>query len=113
MREERTIHLAEIPIGGQDGLVWNRLHTEREEICERILKEPVYIARQILQTRLRKVDDALDRVMSGSYGYCSRCGRAIDSTRLESDPTSASCRDCRKPESRTELIENFAAALVS
>src|SRR4051794_26398692 len=104
MREERIIHLAAIPMGGKDGLAWNRLHEEREEICERLLKEPVYIGRQILQTRLRKVDDALDRVMSGSYGYCSRCGRAIDSTQLENDPTSAYCHDCRRPESRTELV---------
>jgi len=62
MREERTVHLAEIPIGGNDGLVWNRLHGEREEICERLLKEPASSGRHILETRLRKVDDALDRV---------------------------------------------------
>jgi len=111
MREERTIHLAEIPIGGHDGLVWNRLHGEREQICERLVKEPADSGRQILQTRLRKIDDALDRVMSGSYGYCSRCGHAIDSTRLETDPTLALCREC--PESRTESVEHFVSALVS
>ena len=113
MREERTIHLAEIPIGGNDGLVWNRLHGEREEICERLLKEPASSGRQVLQARLRKVDDALDRVMSGSYGYCSGCGGAIDSMRLEMDPTLALCRDCRKPESRAESVEHFVTALVS
>jgi hypothetical protein len=56
MREERTIHLVEIPIGGKDGFVWNRLHEEREEICESLLKEATYVERQILQTRLRKLD---------------------------------------------------------
>jgi hypothetical protein len=96
MREERTIHLVEIPIGGKDGFVWNRLHEEREEICESLLKEATYVERQILQTRLRKLDDALDRLMAGSYGHCSRCGGAIDEAKLEIDPAVALCRDCRR-----------------
>jgi hypothetical protein len=66
MREERTIRLVEIPIGGKDGFVWNRLHGEREAICESLLKEQTESRRQFLQTRLHKVDDALDRLMSGS-----------------------------------------------
>lgn len=69
MREERTIHLLEIPIGGKQGFVWNRLHGEREEICEALLKEETAERRLIMQARLRKIDDALDRLMSGSYGH--------------------------------------------
>jgi hypothetical protein len=64
MREERTIQLAEIPIGGKDGYIWNRLHGEREELCERLLKDDTEEHRKMLQTRLRRVDDALDRLMS-------------------------------------------------
>jgi len=76
MREERTIHLAEIPLGGKDGFTWNRLHGEREEICEALLKEETEGRRRILQTRLRQIDDALDRLMSGSYGHPSRYAAA-------------------------------------
>lgn len=97
MKEERTIHLIEIPIGGKGGWTWNRLHGEREEICEALLKDdgPFLEERQeTLQARLRTVDDALDRLMSGSYGNCSRCGRAIDDTRLEIDPALAHCLTC-------------------
>jgi len=64
MREERTIHLIEIPIGGKDGFAWNRLHGEREDLCEALLKEETESHRKVLQTRLRNVDDALDRLMS-------------------------------------------------
>jgi len=69
MTENRTIQLAEIPIGGKDGAVWNCLHEEREEICEALLKrsEPASQAhehQQLLQARLRSVDDALDHLMS-------------------------------------------------
>ena len=66
MREERNIHLAEVPIGGKDGFVWNRLHGEREELCEALVKEETEDKRHILQARLRSIDDALDRMMSGS-----------------------------------------------
>ena len=98
MREEHTIPLVEIPIGGKEGFVWNRLHGQREETCEALVKEETEGRRKILQTRLRRVDDALDRLMSGSYGHCSRCGRAIDNAQLEIDPAVEFCRDCRNPQ---------------
>ena len=97
MNENRTINLVEIPIGGEGGFIWNRLHGEREDICEALLNDTgtYFEERQhVLQARLRKVDDALDRLMSGSYGNCSKCGRAIDQTRLDIDPALALCIDC-------------------
>ena len=66
MREERTIHLAEIPIGGNEGFLWNRLHGEREDLCEALVKEDTEDERHLLQARLRSIDDALDRLLSGS-----------------------------------------------
>ena len=66
MREERTINLVEVPIGGKDGFVWNRLHGEREELCEALVKEQIEGKRHLLQARLRSIDDTLDRLMSGS-----------------------------------------------
>ncbi len=68
MSENRTIQLAEIPIGGTGGLVWNRLHGERENICEALLKETSESRRDLLEARLRNLDDLLDRLMSGFYG---------------------------------------------
>ncbi len=90
------------------GAVWNRLHSEREDICETLLKDysseaqeqPAKEAgtanwhRELLQARLRKIDDALDRLMSGSYGCCSNCGRWIEDTKLDFDPAIAFCLDC-------------------
>ena len=70
MTEIRTIQLAEIPIGGNGGALWNRLHGEREDICEALLKCSKPASRELqksLQARLRTIDDALDRLMSGCY----------------------------------------------
>ena len=67
MNENHTINLVEIPIGGKSGFLWNRLHGEREDICEALLKDSEETAkerREALQARLRKVDDELDRLMS-------------------------------------------------
>jgi len=74
MKESHTIRLAEIPLGGMGGAVWNRLHGEREDICEALLK-PESETREhqaLLQARLRTIDDALDRLMSGSGSASKR-----------------------------------------
>ena len=80
------------------GLVWNRLHSEREDVCEALLKAPsdTNWHRELLQSRLRKLDNALDRLMSGSYGNCSKCGRWIEDTKLAFDPAVEFCIDCWK-----------------
>ncbi len=115
MSTNPSILATDNPVDRNGGLVWYRLHSEREEICEALLKEcaPGHTAqageqrmsnedatqaanwhRELLQARLRKMDDALDRLMSGSYGNCSKCGRWIEDTKLAFDPAIAFCVDC-------------------
>jgi len=109
MNENRTIHLAEIPLGGKEGFIWNRLHGEREDVCEAMLKHSASLfgePQQTLQTRLRKIDDALDRLMSGSYGNCSKCGQAIDDSTLEIDPALPLCLGCSGGLSITGLTQS-------
>jgi hypothetical protein len=95
------------------GVIWHKLSSERADICEALLKEPAPIGeslpldpmsnvvmsaanwhRELLQSRLRKIDEALDRLMSGSYGECSRCGQWIEDTKLEFDPAMSFCVSC-------------------
>ena len=97
------------------GEVWHRLHSEREGICEALLKEfrpglegqPGALRlsqadakraevwhRELIEARLRKIDEALDRLMAGSYGNCRRCGRWIEDTKLDLDPAVAFCIFC-------------------
>jgi RNA polymerase-binding transcription factor DksA len=109
------------------GLVWNRLHSEREEICEALLNESVSDARTgatvpdaatrdanwhktLLQARLRKIDDALDRLLSGSYGSCSRCGRWIEDTKLDFDPAIAFCIECWEREQNRNSKDRFTSS---
>ena len=95
------------------GVVWHKLISERANICEELLKDSAPVGessalesmsndamstanwhRELLQSRLRKLDEALDRLMSGSYGECSRCGKWIEDTKLEFDPAMAFCLIC-------------------
>jgi len=128
-------NLDEVSPGGNAGVVWNLLHSEREEICEALIKDSLSFAeagtdaptaakadlsaanwhRELLQARLRKIDEALDRLMSGSYGNCCKCGRGIDDTKLELDPAMAFCAACwerKHSEARTrELPGGFNETL--
>ena len=102
MSSNPCIRVIDNRVAQNGGLPWCRLHSEREEICEALLKEvPLTSAqlhesagseeiirsaswhRELLQARLCKVHDALDRLVSGCYGICSKCARWIEDTKLD------------------------------
>ena len=43
---------------------------------------------------IRMIEAALDRIESGSYGICARCGDPISEERLDVLPHTPLCRDC-------------------
>lgn len=45
---------------------------------------------------LRQIEDALQRMADGRYGYCVTCGENIAPDRLEGDPTAVLCNDCAR-----------------
>jgi len=116
MGANQTIVVFDSSVDRGGGADWYRLHAERENVCDALLKEfrpsvdkpgalglsPEETRRAqtwhegLLQARLRKIDDALDRLMGGSYGDCSKCGRWIEDTKLDLDPAVAFCVACWK-----------------
>lgn len=46
------------------------------------------------QSRLQKIERALERIEKGSYGTCVKCGEEIPKGRLEIMPESALCVKC-------------------
>jgi len=87
------------------GSVWHQLRSEREDVCQLLLQNawsividtPVHRQKRdrYLQARLRLIDQALDRLMAGTYGDCARCGRWIEDTKLHVDPAFPFCRECQ------------------
>lgn len=43
---------------------------------------------------ISRIDSALERMLSGDYGYCVACGEAIGLKRLENDPAVPTCIKC-------------------
>ncbi len=44
---------------------------------------------------LRKIDESLELLNCGEYGYCVDCGSDIGVRRLEARPTAVQCIDCK------------------
>ena len=45
---------------------------------------------------LQNIEDALDRLESGNFGYCEACGAPIALKRLCNNPTVSLCSDCEE-----------------
>lgn len=45
---------------------------------------------------LRQINDTIERIDIGHYGYCSECGTVIDKARLTALPCAQTCIDCAK-----------------
>jgi DnaK suppressor protein len=44
---------------------------------------------------IKKIDEAIDSIGSGDYGFCESCGIEIGIRRLEARPTATLCIDCK------------------
>jgi DnaK suppressor protein len=44
---------------------------------------------------IKKIDESLNDIESGDYGYCESCGIDIGVGRLEARPTAVLCNDCK------------------
>lgn len=55
-------------------------------------------------TLLKQVDDALDKIKSGSYGICQKCGDRINDERLEVVPYTSFCERCQENQENLEGV---------
>lgn len=53
---------------------------------------------------LKKIDEALERIESGTFGSCEKCEEAIEMRRLEARPTTTLCVSCKESEERVEKL---------
>ncbi len=60
----------------------------------------VLILVQQAEARLRRIEEALDRLADGTYGYCTACGEGIPLIRLRALPAAANCIECSRRSSR-------------
>ncbi len=51
---------------------------------------------ELSAAKIRKIDEALDQLGQGIYGYCSECGSEISEKRLRALPFAVRCKDCEE-----------------
>ncbi len=49
-----------------------------------------------LETQLKEVNNALDRIEKGTYGVCEKCGKTIAQERLKASLQARLCEQCNK-----------------
>jgi RNA polymerase-binding transcription factor DksA len=69
---------------------WEELATERES--DEVLEGMGVSA----QHEIRMIESAIQRIDSGEYGDCVKCGKDIGDERLNVLPYTPFCRDCAK-----------------
>lgn len=67
---------------------WEELATERE--TDEVLEAEGLAA----QAELRAIKGALGRILTGDYGFCTRCGGEIAAGRLDTLPATPFCNHC-------------------
>jgi DnaK suppressor protein len=59
---------------------------------------------------LRGIESALERIARGRFAVCEQCGQKIPWERLEAQPVTTLCVDCKKEEEELELRQSFGAS---
>jgi len=69
------------------------LEKAADEVEEYEVRLPVEYS---LETRLRDINLALEKIKKGKYGICEKCGKEIDEKRLKISPEARLCLKCKK-----------------
>lgn len=112
------------------GEIWERLQGDKEAVSRDILMRgdlsdlavasrpedeatkasPCEIGcrnREILENRLRAINDAQDRLIDGGYGVCLECGEQIDPRRLSVNPAASLCINCQQTSERASSFHSL------
>jgi DnaK suppressor protein len=57
------------------------------------------------QKLLKKIDEAIARIESGTYGVCESCGEQINMKRLEARPVTTLCIECKTRQEEEEKLQ--------
>jgi len=56
------------------------------------------------QKLIKKIDEALERIASRTYGICERCGEVIPYKRLKARPVTTLCIECKREQEDQEKL---------
>ncbi|MFQ5714806.1 MAG: TraR/DksA family transcriptional regulator [Candidatus Scalinduaceae bacterium] len=73
--------------------------TDTADIASNIIEEQVVMSlAQVEAKEIEQIDNALEKLKSGKYGICERCGKKITKQRLRAIPFVYLCIKCKEAE---------------
>jgi RNA polymerase-binding transcription factor DksA len=78
----------------EDELETTRSNDDGDRAIEREGEEVLEAVGGAGLAELRAIEAALNRIESGSFGLCAKCGETISEERLNAVPHAALCMDC-------------------
>ncbi len=80
------------------------------ESSEADIQEEIELALIQMKTEtLSRIDEALNRLEDGTFGYCFECGEEIAERRLRALPFAVRCKDCEEAREVAEQRERVMA----
>ena len=62
------------------------------------IQRMAFVLKHRRQEKVRQIEDALDRLKTGSFGICTECEEPISRKRLETTPDTRLCFKCQEAE---------------
>ena len=56
---------------------------------------------------IAKINEALERIETGTYGICEECEEGISDARLKARPVTTLCIDCKKKQEIDEKVKGL------
>jgi DnaK suppressor protein len=85
----------------ENGSLGNHIADDGSNVTE---AERIVTVTDDLQSILAQVNAAIERMNEGTYGICQRCGKPINSERLEAFPYVAYCIECQSNLEREQAL---------
>lgn len=104
--QENRKELMETIQEARDGLADNEVSSDPSDIATKQEMQQVYLRTVERQSKLlRKVEQALDRIRNGEYGYCEETGEPIGIPRLLARPTATMSIQAKEAQEYHEKTE--------
>jgi DnaK suppressor protein len=81
-----------------------------EQSVDDFVQEVDFALMEMKSKTLSKIDEAIQRLESGTYGSCAECTSEIAEVRLKALPFAALCRSCQEQEESKSEAEREARA---
>jgi DnaK suppressor protein len=83
-----------ISLKGQRSELLSELQHFPPSTSPEALDFPSVARRRFLERMVENIDEALARIVDGTYGACLTCGMAIPITTLRAEPVASHCQVC-------------------